>query len=114
MTPADVLAEAAVAGFAVVLRDDGTPALKCAPGLAPNAALKAALREHRAGIIRLLGGTVEPATCPGYVFKAKRKDGTESKTPVPCGAVVFEAEDSDFFCPARAWCPFRAEARRRE
>lgn len=59
MTPADVLRECAVAGVEVYLRDDGSPAFKGSP----NAALLAALKEHRAGIVAELGGTVEPEMC---------------------------------------------------
>ena len=60
MTPADVLRECAVAGLEIFLRPDGTPAVK---GGRPNAALLAALKEHRAGIVAELGGTAEPETC---------------------------------------------------
>lgn len=111
MTAAEVLALADAAGVVVSLRPDGTPTVSGNP----NAALMAALKEHRAEIIRLLGGAVEPAkgepqTCPGYVWRKKVK-GEEVVVPVSCGATVYEPDDSDFFCAARAWCAMRLALR---
>jgi hypothetical protein len=111
LTPADVVRLAEVAGFEVVLRDDGSPALRGPPGVVPNAALKAALAEHRAGIVAMLGRPPEPEACPGYLYRRKGKTGW-TELQVDCGSLVFEAEDTDFFCAARAWCPFRLALRR--
>ena len=106
MTPAGVLMQAAVAGVEVVLREDGQPVVR---GGRPNAALLAALREHRAGIVRLLGGTPEPERCGGYVFRHKA-DGEWAERIVDCPAWVYEPVDDMHWCPARS-CPFRQRVR---
>lgn len=93
MTAAGVLLQAAAAGFEVALKDDGSPVLKGPPGERPNAALLAALKEHRAGIITLLGGGRVATTCE------------------PCGALVYGAWDDPTFCD-RKRCPMRAQVRR--
>lgn len=108
MTAADVLRDCAVAGVDVYLRDDGAPAYRGSP----NAALKAALKEHRAGVVALLGGAAGPEACAGYTYRFRDKAGEWREKVIDCGATVYEAVDNEFFCPARA-CPFREEARRR-
>jgi hypothetical protein len=100
VTAADLLTRLDVEGFGVRLAD-GRPALTCPPGKRPNAALMAALKQHRAGIVALFGGTVEPDVCTGTVYR-----GTHS----PCGVWVFEADDSEAFCRATG-CPARAGVR---
>jgi hypothetical protein len=91
LTPSDVLDLAAVAGIGVRLRPDGTPALDCPAGVRPNAALMAALKEHRAGIVDLLNDS--PVTCDG------------------CRALVREVADDLWWCSVKA-CPQRKAARR--
>lgn len=88
MTPAEVLDLAAVAGCEVYLRETDQPAVR---GSVPNAALLAALKEHRAGIIALLKD--EPVTCG------------------ECRALVREAVDGVWWCD-RSKCPMRRGARR--
>jgi hypothetical protein len=110
LTAADVLLECDVAGIDVALREDGQPVVRAGR---PNAALMAALKEHRAGIIELLGGKPVqpgPVRCDGYVYRRK-VDGTWREKPVACGAWVYEAIDHEFFCSAAKWCPFRLQAR---
>lgn len=54
MTAEDTLFAIDLAGFTVVVKD-GRPSLQCPAGKRPNAALLAALKEHRAGVLALLG-----------------------------------------------------------
>lgn len=89
MTAREVLDLAAVAGIDVYLRDTGQPAVR---GGIPNAALMAALKEHRTGIIRLLGGDPSPDWCD------------------ECRAWISEAVDSESFCSLKA-CVFRRRVR---
>ena len=105
MTAAEVLASAEVAGVDVYLRPDGTPAVRGNP----SPALLAALKEHRAGVVRLLGGTPEPETCDGFTRRFKVKDEWREEQ-VRCGALVAEAVDSPAWCQW-AGCPFRKRVR---
>ena len=105
MTAADVLRECEAVGVEVYLRDDGSPAYKGSP----NAALRAALKEHRAGVVRLLGGTPEPETCDGFTRRYRVKDEWREEQ-VRCGALVAEAVDSPAWCQW-AGCPFRKRVR---
>ncbi len=91
MTPADVLAAAAVAGVDVYLKPDGSPAVRGNP----SAALLAALKEHRAGVIEQLGGDRPREWCGR------------------CEAWIYQAEDSEAFCMMRK-CEFRERARRED
>lgn len=78
MTAADVLRECAVAGFEVRLREDGSPVIAAGGGGRPNAALLAALREHRAGIVATLGGTPAPDTCGECRALVRPENGREA------------------------------------
>lgn len=104
MTASEVLDLAAVAGIEVFLREDGTPTIR---GGTPNAALMAALKEHRAAIIELLGGERQAEWC------GVRPDPTPKHPDrvIVCNSWVFEAVDSENFCRLRG-CPFRARARK--
>lgn len=102
MTAADVLTQAAVAGCEVYLKD-GKPVVRGSP----NAALLAALKEHRAGIVALLGGAAGPEWCEGH---PDPDDWKKLGRVVVCRAWVYEAADSEAFCNLRG-CPFRRRAR---
>lgn len=97
MSPAqEALNAAAIAGVEVYLNESGSPVLKGNP----NRALMLALKENKAEIVKLLGGTVEPEFCD------------------MCKAWIFEAIDSENFCnigPTNKTpgCPFRQRVRGR-
>lgn len=88
MTASSVLDSAAAVGCDVYLKPNGQPTVKGKP----NAALLAALKEHRAEIVILLGGDRPREWCSR------------------CETWVYEAEDSEAFCRP-ASCSFRRKAR---
>ena len=110
MTPEDVLSECAVVGIEVVL----TPTGPVCRGGVPNQALLGLLKEHRDGIIELLGGQAQPpgpapeprvSRCPGHAATKGRW--------FDCGVWVHCPDDSEAFC-RQSWCPIRASARQEE
>ena len=121
MTAAErILEQAAVDGVDIGLRADGQPVVQ-STGNKPSAAMLAALREHRAEIVRLLGGSsvlpalatvdskpvdCEPWRCPGLTIGRRKLEPVE----IECNAWIFEPVDSEMTCPFPA-CPARRKAR---
>ncbi len=119
MTAEDTLFAAEMAGITFKVKD-GRPFIDCPPGRKPNAALMAAIRENRSGILALLG-VADPGTEPEPEMSTIGAHFLEPELEAcgTCHALVRPGcgEDIARLCYVAGWskrqptCPFKNRSR---